>query len=77
MPDCGNTVKVFYFLNANLEVNLDADFFFKGRLFRRWYQKTRLKRLLRQEDELKLQRYITGILILNVRKIPTHHKLMI
>ena len=53
-------------------------FFFKGRLFRRWYQKTRLKRLLRQEDELKLQRYITGILILKyVRKIPTHHKLMI
>lgn len=31
------------------------DWHIKGRLFRRWYQKTKLKRLIRQEDEIKLQ----------------------
>lgn len=30
----------------------------QGRLFRRWYQKTRLKRLIKQEDEVKLQRCV-------------------
>ncbi|PFX20450.1 Cyclin-dependent kinase 11B [Stylophora pistillata] len=31
----------------------------KGRLFRRWYQKTRLKRLIKQEDDVKLQSAVT------------------
>ena len=72
VPDCANTVKVFYFLNANLVVNLDADFFsLRVVCFVAGIKKQDLRGFLDKKMNSSCKGTFIWILILNFRKIPT------